>query len=233
VHEQRWDPRTQELDIDSRLMPITDEIPDHPATLAEVERWLAAGWAGFREAGFDPEALVTSVADPLDGLESSVRNRPTTLTRLITAGMRAEVPGSDVAILNAGSIRIDDVIPPGPVTQYDVIRALPFGGPVVEVRMRGDLLARVLDQGERNVTGGGFLLTDGAERAGEGWLLGASALDPQADYTVAIADFLLTGREQGLEFLTADAPGLTVVDDRRDVRQVLIDALRERYGAGD
>ena len=40
---------------------------------------------------------------------------------------------AEAAFFNAGSIRIDDVLAPGPITQYDVIRVLPFGGAVVEV----------------------------------------------------------------------------------------------------
>ena len=47
---------------------------------------------------------------------------------------------------------------------------------------------------------------------------------------MAISDFLLTGQEQGLDFLTRADPGLTVVAERRDVRMALIDELRRRYG---
>jgi 5'-nucleotidase len=232
VHELRWDPRTSTLDIESRLVPITDEIPDDPTTESVVDRWLQAGWAGFREDGFEPGEVVANVTEPLDGLESSVRLRPTTLTDIIVSGMRREVPGVAGAILNGGSIRIDDVIAPGPLTQYDVIRALPFGGPVVEAEMTGLLLARVLTQGRRNVGEGGFLHTAGfeLEADGEGWRVGGEPLDPTASYRVAIADFLLSGREQGLGFLNPDNPALTILAEHRDLRLVLIDELRLRYG---
>jgi 5'-nucleotidase / UDP-sugar diphosphatase len=230
IHDLRWDPRTRTLDIESRLMPITDDIPDDPATQAEVERWLEAGWAGFRAAGFEPESLVATVPESLDGLETSVRNRPTALTRLITAGMLAEAPEARVAILNGGSIRIDDVIPPGPVTQYDIIRALPFGGAVVEVEMTGALLVRILDQGRANVGGGGYLHTAGVVEAGSAWEVDGALVDPDRRYRVVVADFLLSGREQGLGFLSRDTPGLLVLQERRDVRQVLIDELRRSYG---
>ena len=42
-------------------------------------------------------------------------------------------PGTELAIFNGGSIRIDDVIPPGEVTEYDIIRTLPFGEAIVSV----------------------------------------------------------------------------------------------------
>lgn len=232
VHELRWDPSVQKLEIESRLVPVTDDLPDDPATAAEVERWLDAGWAGFREAGFEPEEVVTTVPEALDGLESSVRYRPTNLSDLIARGMLAEVEGADLAMVSGGSIRIDDVVPPGPLTQYDVIRMLPFGGAVVEVEMGGALVAQVLDQGVANVGSGGYLQTAGAERDGDGagWIVGGTPVDPEATYRVAISDFLITGRETGLDYLTPEHPDLSVVRDHRDVRQALIDELRRRFG---
>lgn len=234
VHDLRWDPSTSTLDIESRLVSITDDIPNDPATQLEVDRWQEAGWAGFRAAGFEPGEVVAVVPEALDGLASSVRMRPTTLTDLIVAGMRAEVPGAAGAILNGGSIRIDDVIPVGPLTQYDVIRTVPFGGPVVEVEMTGLLLARVLDQGLRNRGNGGFLLTAGFARdeADRGWTVDGEALDPAGAYRVAVSDYLITGNEQGLDFLSADNPALTIGPEHRDIRLVLIDELRRRYGGG-
>lgn len=230
VHELRWDPRTSNLTIESRLVPITDELPDDPGTERVIDRWLRAGWAGFRDDGFEPGEVVAAVTEPLDGLESTVRNRSTTLTDAIVAGMRAEIPGVSGSILNGGSIRIDDVIAPGPLTQYDVIRTLPFGGPVVEVEMTGLLLARVLTQGQRNRGEGGFLHTLGFELDGEDWQVDGAPLDPTASYRVAIADFLVSGREQGFDFLNPDNPALTIIAEHRDVRLVLIDELRRRYG---
>jgi 5'-nucleotidase len=231
VHRLAIDPETDDVDVDSELVEITDALPDDPATAAVVAEWQQIGFAGFRRSGFEPDAIVGTVPDALDGLESSVRQRPTALTELIVAGMAAEVEGGAGAILNSGSIRIDDVLPPGPVTQYDVIRILPFGGPVVEVEMQGELLLRVLDQGQANAGGGGYLLLAGFERDREGnWETSGRRLLPSERYRLAISDFLLTGQEQGLEFLTRDDPALTVLGSRRDVRLALIDELRRRYG---
>ena len=74
--------------------------------------------------------------------------------------MRHEA-GTDIAIFNSGSIRIDDVVPPGPVTQYDVIRVLPFGGKVVKATFAGAVLAHVLQIGEQNKGTGGYLQNAG------------------------------------------------------------------------
>ena len=96
----------------------------------------------------------------------------------------------DVAILNGGSVRIDDVVQPGPVTEYDVIRILPFGGRVTRAAFDGALLRSVLDAGLTNRGTGGFLHARGATRDGSQWMIAGKPLDVSARYTVAMTDFL-------------------------------------------
>ncbi len=132
--------------------------------------------------------------------------------------------------MNGGSIRIDDVIPAGPVTQYDVIRVLPFGGLVVGTTMSGALLRRALEQGEANRGTGGYLHVVGAGREGDHWMVGGAPLDPTRRYHVATTDFLLTGRERGLGFLAPDNPDLGPITSYRDIRKAVIDRLRVLYG---
>jgi 5'-nucleotidase len=44
-------------------------------------------------------------------------------------------------VFNSGAIRIDDVLPAGPITQYDVIRMLPFGADDGRAHERGNAAA--------------------------------------------------------------------------------------------
>ena len=230
VHEIVFHPSTGEVEVVSRLVPVTDAIPTDSTTNRVVQNWLEVGFAGFREGGFQPDELVTTADVPLDGLEASVRTRPTALTEVITRSMLAEVPDADGAILNSGSIRIDDVLPPGPITQYDVIRVLPFGGPVVEVEMRGSLLERVLNEGLSNRGGGGYLQLAGIQQDPSGaWQVKARPLDATATYRIAISDFLITGREQGLDFLNPDHPDLVIGVRHRDIRQTVIEELQRTF----
>ncbi|MBM3818020.1 MAG: bifunctional metallophosphatase/5'-nucleotidase [Acidimicrobiia bacterium] len=203
--------------VSSRLEAIDASIPAGPRTNAEVRKWTDAAFNGFRAAGFEPSQVVATLTEPLDGRESAVRNRHTPLTGLIVEAMRREA-GTDVAMFNGGSIRIDDVLPRGPVSQYDVIRVLPFGGPIVKATFTGALLSQVLDVGEKNAGTGGYLHTARPQ-----------TIDPAARYDVAISDFLLTGAEANLGFLTRQNPGVTNVSELRDVRMAVIDELRRRY----
>ena len=147
-----------------------------------------------------------------------MRNGSTDLTELITDAMRKEAT-TELAIFNSGSIRIDDVVPAGPVTEYDVIRILPFGGKILKATFTGALLSRVLQIGQQNRGTGGYLQTAGVP----------ATIDPAARYTLAITDFLLTGGEANLGFLTRQNPEITDVTELRDIRMSVIDELKRRW----
>jgi 5'-nucleotidase len=215
--------------VTSRLEPVTDALADAPAVAAVVEAYTDSAFAGFARAGFAPRERVAVVPEPLDGREATVRGSSSALTRLVNAAMRREVPAAAATIYNGGSIRIDDVVPAGPLTQYDVIRILPFGGRILRVRMQGGLLRRVLEQGRRNAGTGGWLQTDAVLGEDGRWSVGGAPLRDEKWYPVAVTDFLLTGAEVGLGFLTREHPELRVEEELRDVRQALIEELRARW----
>lgn len=212
-----------------RLQPVTSEIATDPTVDAEVTRWTKTAFDAFRKDGFTPDRVVATLTTPLDGREATVRNRPGNLTDLITAALAAEAGDVDVAIMNGGSIRIDDELPVGPVTEYDVIRVLPFGGNIVSLSMGGSLLARVLDVGVTNQGTGGFLHARGVTRQGTRWMVQGKPLNPALRYRVAITDFLMSGRETNLDFLTRTHPLVRDVKDLRDIRLALIAELARQY----
>jgi 5'-nucleotidase / UDP-sugar diphosphatase len=204
-------------DVETKIVRITDLMKEGPRTAAEARKWTELAYAGFRKDGFDPTAVVATIASPLDGREAAVRNESTALTALITDAMRHEA-ATEIAVFNGGSIRIDDVLTPGPVTQYDVIRVLPFGGKVVKATFTGALLSKVLEIGRQNRGTGGFLHSVGVP----------ATIDPAGRYTLAISDFLLTGGETNLGFLTRQHPEISDITDLRDIRLAVIDELKRK-----
>lgn len=217
-------------EVSSRLVPIVEGMPEDSVVAREAARWVDSAFAGFERDGFRPRELVATTPLALDGRESTVRTTRGDLTDLIGAAMRREVPDAELSIFNGGSIRIDDVLTPGPITQYDVIRMLPFGGAIVAARMRGELLARVLAAGVRNSGRGGYLHHTGLEgSASGGFTVGGSPIDQSRWYRVAISDYLITGNEIGIEFLKRGDPGLEIMGQRRDIRQAVIDEMRARW----
>jgi 5'-nucleotidase len=215
--------------VTSRLEVLDQTVRQDPGVQGVVRKWTSIAFDAFRRNGFEPARVVATVNEPLDGRESTVRNQPGRLTDLITAGFDREAGGVDVAILNGGSVRIDDLVQAGPVTEYDVIRILPFGGRVTRAAIDGALLKSVLDAGLTNRGTGGFLHTRGAARDGSQWMIAGKPLDVSARYTVAMPDFLMSGGETNLGFLTRTNPSVHDVLDLRDVRLALIAELRAQY----
>jgi 5'-nucleotidase len=216
-------------DISARLQPIDDTIPSAPAVEAVARQWVERGFAAFRRQGFSPEAVVAVTTEPLDGRESTVRNRPGKLTDLIVDALAREAGTPDVAVFNAGSVRIDDVVPAGPITEYDILRILPFGGRIAKASFDGALVKRVLDTGGYNEGLGGYLHVAGAKLDGGVWTIRGAPLDPAARYSVALPDFLLTGNEINMGFLTRANPAVRDVVELRDIRRVVIEELARVY----
>ena len=215
--------------VSSRLEIIDERTQAAADVEAVVRKWMTLAFDAFRTTGFDLERRIAIVDEPLDGRESTVRNQAGRLTDLMTAAFDREAGGVDVAIMNGGSIRLDDLVQPGPVTEYEVLRILPFGGRVTRATLDGSLLKSVLDIGVANRGNGGFLHARGATSDRGQWMIAGKPLDVSARYSVALTDFLLSGGETNLGFLTRTNPAVHDVQDLRDVRLALIAELQRQY----
>ena len=224
IHQLTYDTEEKKLTINSRLQPITDSIPDHPATAQVVQTWLEKGFAAFQAKGFQPSAIIGQITTTLDGLEASVRNRATNLTELIGRALLGEVAGADLAIHNSGGIRIDDQLTPGNITQYDILRIWPFGGNVLEVSMSGELLQKIFQENLANRGKGNFLQMMNVSKNADGtnWLINGQPLSLNKIYRVAINDYTVSGKLEGFTFLSSDHPGLKVMQVKNDVRLAII-----------
>nr|WP_293832896.1 bifunctional metallophosphatase/5'-nucleotidase [uncultured Arsenicibacter sp.] len=232
IHRLMINKRTKKVKVVSELKTIDRSIPDEPATAQVVQKWQQIADKSFRDMGFNQTEVVTVATEPWDGREASVRNQTTVLTDLIAKAIHAAGPDADVALYNGGSIRVDDVLK-GNVTQYDIVRILPFGGEIQTVSMTGDLLKQVLTTGRQNKGRGGFLHYDGAQynENSQTWMVKGQPIEPAKIYKVDISDFLMTGKEFGMSFLTPENPGVKGIekadkanpnDLRSDIRKAFI-----------
>jgi 5'-nucleotidase / UDP-sugar diphosphatase len=206
VHRLAFNTQTRHLTIRSQLVPISGEPDPHTgAAPSDVDLrtdrlakyWKQRGFTGLLDTfGRDPSEVVAQADVPLDGLELSVRYRPTNLTELIGQAMMASVPGAQAAIYNSGSIRIDDVLGPGTISVYDVYRILPYPAKVIRAELEGGLLIELLEKGVSIPDEGGFLQMTKIERNNERvWLIGGKPIAPSTLYPVAMNDYLIQGRE--------------------------------------
>jgi 5'-nucleotidase len=227
VHHLLFDTKTHKLQLTSVLQTITDKMPEDPATAKVVKAWTEKAYAAFRANGFSPEEPVATATELLDGKDGSVRKSHNRLTQIIADAILHEWPKADAALYNAGSIRIDDEIPAGSkITQYDVLRILPFGGKINGVELKGSLLENVLNIGQSNAGSGGFLQTANIQPDGAHWKIAGQPIDPEKIYRIALDEFLLTGKEKGLRSLKLGESGVGPVVELRDIRLALIDELK-------
>jgi 5'-nucleotidase len=229
VHELIYNTEHNTLSINSRLVRITDQIAQDPDVAKVAKDWTDRAYTAFRANGFDPDEVVASAPEILNGKESAVRNHATNLTDAIAAAFLHALPDADAAIFNSGSIRIDDDLPPGPIRQYDILRVLPFGGITTLAEMKGRLLSKVLDVGQSNRGIGGYLQTSNISGAQGAWLINGQPVDPNKTYKIATSDFLLTGGERNLEFLTKSNPDVGRVTTGKDLRFAVIQEFRKRW----
>jgi 5'-nucleotidase len=224
------------IKVDPKLEMVDESIPLDSATNAVVQKWQTIASNSYASLGFNAGEVILKTGDPLDARETEIRSHPTDFTRMVVKSVEQAAPKADVVLMNAGSIRLDDKLQI-PVTQYDIIRSLPFGGGIRQVDMKGTLLIQVLNHGKNNVGNGGFLLYNDSlqfDKNSNAWILNRNALDPQKIYHVALADFLLTGGEANLGFLTENNPDIVKVYDAEtntnnplsDVRIAIINYLK-------
>ncbi|MBD0286205.1 MAG: 5'-nucleotidase C-terminal domain-containing protein [Flavisolibacter sp.] len=236
VVKMRINKKKKSITAEPELLYLNASVPLDSATNTVVQKWTGIAEKNYSSMGFDAKKVVLSGGGPLDGRETEVRSRSTDLTKLIVAAIAYAVPEADVVLFNAGSIRVDDILQP-PVTEYDIIRALPFGGGIREADMKGSLLIKVLDQGIKNRGIGGFLHYNEAVTYDAGtWKLKGLAIDPAKTYRVAMSEFLFTGKEANLEFLNPSNPDIvkvydaetSVASNKSDVRLAMVHYLEKQ-----
>jgi 2',3'-cyclic-nucleotide 2'-phosphodiesterase (5'-nucleotidase family) len=218
------------------LEKIDESIPLDSTTNAVVQKWQDIAEKNYASLGFDARKVLINNAEPLDGREAEIRSHPTNLTKLIVSAIADAVPKADAVLMNSGSIRVDDILHT-PITEYDIIRSLPFGGGIREVDMKGNLLTKVLEQGKKNAGSGGYLLyNENITNVNDQWLLNNAPIVPSQVYHVAITDFLLTGKEANLDYLNpgnADIVKIydaatSVSDPKSDIRLAVVKYLEKK-----
>ena len=238
VHLLQVNKKTRLVKTAAKLEALDERAPLDSAANAVVQQWVSIANSSYAALGFDPGMTVISTMEPLDGREAEVRSHPTNLGKLIINAMMFAAPSSDAVIMNTGSIRVDDILHM-PVSQYDILRTLPYGGSIRELEMKGSLLKQVLDAGEINRGTGGYLIYNDALRYDAGnntWKLNDTPIDPLRSYRIAITDFLLTGGEANLGFLVPGNKDIikvydaesSITDPRSDIRRAVIKYLQQK-----
>ncbi len=238
IHYISYDKNTKKANIDSRLIPVDESIAIDKEVAKGVEKWMNIAYESFRKNGFDPDEIITKASVPLDGRETTNRYGQTNLGALLTKSMmQSSRHNAEAAIVNSGSIRLDDQLY-GNITQFDIIRTIPYGGPVHDVEMTGSLLKAVLDEGESKKGEGAYLQRAyiKLDPTRKNWLINGQPIEQERVYRIIIGDYLLLGYDikvlkEGVEGLNkVNKPNKNDKSDRRnDIRQAVIHYLKTHH----
>ncbi|UJR14434.1 hypothetical protein I4U23_001431 [Adineta vaga] len=196
IHRCAFNLDTKQFRVYSNLASITSDIPDEKQTAIVANHWFNLGIQGFQALGYEPLAIVSCLPPglELDGRSESVRSFTTELTALICESMLSFTAsnGTVIGIINGGTVRIDDVLRET-ISQYDILRTLPFGNGVVAISVPGVLLAQVLTYGISLKGNGMFLAYTRIETSdgGKTWLFNGTDISKSGlNYSVATTSYI-------------------------------------------
>ncbi len=205
IHRLTYNKKTKELQIDSELKSIDNSIGYEPITKAAIEKWDAIADSVFAAQGFSPDRQIYKLKEPLEAREAKIRTIQTNAGTLIVDAMASAFPDAELAVLGSGSVRLDDQLM-GIITEYDVLRMLPFGGKIYQFTTSGAVLTKFLDAGVTNKGTGGYLQYQEKLKfdTQKGWLLNGKEIEKDKQYTLVTNDYNLTGKENNMEFMNKD-----------------------------
>jgi 5'-nucleotidase len=133
------DPATGKVEsIDWEVIPVDATVEEDPAFAPVVEK--------YAKLTTELSAPVGTTTVPLDARSATSRSEETNVADFIADAFR-RAAGTDVALINGGSIRADDVLPAGDLTLRDVLSILPFGNDLSVIEVSGELLLQALEHG--------------------------------------------------------------------------------------
>jgi len=228
IHRINYDKNTKALILKSELKPITNELTEDLNTQRVVDKWNDILNEQIKEIISNPNEIIYEAKVPLDGRDKPIRSVQTNLGKLIARAMAYGFDDKvDCALVNGGSVRIDDQLV-GAINSLDIFRVLPFGGGILKVDIKGSLLKEVLDYGESKAGSGAYLQRYLADLDAENdrWVINEKPIENDQIYRVAFSDYLLKGFD--IPFLKSNNEGVlkvykpTTTELGSDIRKTIV-----------
>ena len=234
-----WDvavPRFGRVTATPLRFVLDSTVAKDPVVDLEVQRWMSE-----LSAKLGGNETLGTTKNLLEGVEPAVRGRETALGNLL-ADVAREQMQTDVGLINGGSIRINDNIPPGPITKYDMEGIFYYTNTLVGFSVTGEQLLDLLRNSvSRADSGDGrFLQVSGLTfkyRFKDGAFviepsdvtIGGQPLDLAKTYTVASIDYMyLHGSDDGFTlFADATRPPKVNAERETDFRGAVEETIRK------
>ena len=218
--------------IDWQVIPVNSKI--------EMDSQFVSQMSKYDSLMKELDVLVGRTDVALNAKSEAGRTEETNVGDFIADSFRSAT-GADVAIMNGGSIRADNVLPTGDLTRRDVLSILPFNNPIVKIEVTGTVLRAALEHGVSQSGGestqpGRFPQVSGMRFAFDGKrpvgsrirevTIGAAPLDDKKLYSVALSTFVAGGGD-GYEMFKS-ARVLTLPGDKLIDSELLSKAIASR-----
>lgn len=231
IHRISYDAKTKKVVVTSELKEINDALKSDTIVGVVVDKWQAILKTKIKNIIANPDAVIYTTKTPLEARDTPIRSMQTNMGELITKSMSFAFDDTvDCALVNGGSIRIDDVLE-GNISSVDIFRVLPYGGAILKVKIKGDLLQEVLEYGKNAAGTGAYLQRYNAVLKNNTWRISGKAIKPNKIYTVAFSDYLLKGFD--IPFLSEKNKGVLSVyspkptENSSDIRKAVILYLKK------
>ena len=232
VHHISFDKETKQTKVSSTLKEINTTIIPNEKVEKVVAKWQNVLKTEIKTIVEHPDEIIYTTAIPLDGRDTPIRSKQTNLGQIITRSMAfAYEDKVDGALVNGGSIRIDDELE-GTINAVDIFRVLPYGGAVLSVKLKGSLLQRVLTYGEKAAGTGAYLHRYNFNFKNGNWYIKNKIIQDSTLYTVAFSDYLLKGFD--IPFLSSKNRNVSSIYQPKenelafDIRKAIIHYLKHQ-----
>jgi 2',3'-cyclic-nucleotide 2'-phosphodiesterase (5'-nucleotidase family) len=231
IHRFEYDPITKKVKLKSELKEINDKITANKKVESIVDKWQKKLKMQIQDIVSNPYEVIYKTTIPLEARENQIRSVQTNMGKIITEAMSLAYDNKvDCALVNGGSVRIDDVLE-GDVNIVDIFRVLPYGGAILKVDIKGSLLKDVLDYGVNAAGTGAYLQRYNVNKKGNEWIINNKVINDSEVYKVAFSDYLLRGLD--IPMLSDKNSGIIAVykpnvsDLSYDIRRAIINYLKK------
>jgi len=144
-----------------RFLDRDDLTPD-PTMQRQVDQILTKHEEWFclknQEKSGCLQRTIGKTAVPLNGEELEIRRYETNLGNWVADIIREIVPDADLALINAGSLRVNQMIPPGPITRRQLEELMYYDSELVRVEITTKQLDAILERATEDWVGQGHWL---------------------------------------------------------------------------
>ncbi len=219
-------------DLDIIRRNITRSIPEDPKTVELVDKVTYSLKNKL-------EKPIGYTAVPLDARFTTVRTRESNIGNFVCDLMRFH-HHTDCALMAAGTIRGDQIYPPGVLLLKDIMNCFPFEDPVIVIRVKGKAIREALENSVGTVPAleGRFPQVSNIIFAYDpnlppgsrvSWMnIGDKPLDTERDYTLATRGYMGRGKD-GYDSLLVKSEGGDAEELVAEENGILISMIMRQY----